>query len=335
MLKNEIASVMEDNGRMIEWASAIKYQNTLTNEMKEVSELADAWARELGKTGKDRDEELAALITKTFTPEVVTMPSSLIERMFDQNNIGEFDDYRVEKAPKNTIRVHDAVIGGNVDRSYIDHTVLTPTWRGLQAETDISLQSLRMNGFKTVAELLNHINESLEQNKLSIIFNMVDTAITSSHAGYVDGTAATDPTDTVVKALSLYLNDVTDGEVPVIFGLNKYMQVISGLSGVTTFLTDAVKNQYNTTGRISNYAGCDLIGYSGQKKLVDGTLVVPDKKIFGVAGKLGDVITRGETRVFQTTDANSEKIHIKVSGYTFGTLIKDIDKAGKIALKTN
>ncbi|MEG1999663.1 MAG: hypothetical protein RR015_06580 [Bacteroidales bacterium] len=303
--------------------------------MKEVTGLADAWARELGKTGYDKDNELAALITKTFSPEVVTAPSALIERMFDQSTIGEFDDYRIEKAPKNTIQVYDAVAGGNVDRSYIDHTVLTPTWRTLQAETDISLQALRMNGFKTVAELLNYINEALEQRKLSVIFGIVDTAITSSHAGYIDGTAATDPSDTVVKSLALYLNDVTDGEVPFIFGLNKYMQVISGLPGVTTYLTDTVKNQYNTTGRISNYAGCDLIGFSGQKKQADGTLAIPNKKIFGVAGKIGDAITRGETRVLQNTDINSEKIHIKVGGYTFGALIKDIDKVGKIALKTN
>lgn len=333
MLKNEIASVMEDNGRIVEWASAVKYQNTLNSETTEISSMMDAWAKELGKTGFDKDHEISALIAKTFTPDVVTVPSELIDRMFDQASIGEFDDWRVEKAPKNTIQVYDAIRGGNVDRSYIDHSVLTPTWTTLQAETDISLTDLRMNGYKTVSNLINFINEALEYKKIAKIFTTVDTAITGSLAGYVNGSAAADPTDTVAKSLALYLTDVTDGEIPLMFGLNKYIQTISGLAGVTTYLTDAVKNQYNTTGRVQNYAGCDLLGFSGQKKFPDSSYVVPDKRVFGIAGKIGDAITRGETQVLQNTDINSEKIHIKVGGYSFGTCIKDIDKVGKIVLK--
>ena len=135
-----------------------------------------------------------------------------------------------------------------------------------------------------------------------------------------------------MKALALYLMDVNDDGMPLAFGLNKYIQAVAGLTGVTTYLTDTVKNQYNTTGLVRQYAGMELLGLSGQKKLADESFIVPDKRIFGIAGKVGSAITRGETRVMQETDINSEKIHIKVNGYQFGTMFTDISKVAKVVL---
>ena len=80
------------------------------------------------------------------------------------------------------------------------------------------------------------------------------------------------------------------------------------------------------------FSGCEVLGYSGQKKLPNGSLVVPDKRMFGIAGKVGKCITRGTTNVLQSTDINNETVHIKVSGYEFGTLITDVSKIGKLIL---
>lgn len=330
-MNTELSAIMATSGRVAEWANAVKYQNTLTNEDKEISAAMDAWAKEVGRTGLDANHEISALITKTFTPEVVTTPSALVSRMFDEGSIGEFDDYRTEVAPKNTIKVYESVLGGNVDRSFIDFTSLTPTWVSLQAETDIPLVELRKGGFKTVSNLISFINEALEAKKIAKMIAIVDAAITSQAAGYVNETG-TAPTETSMKALALYLHDVASGETPLAFGLNKYMQVIAGLAGATTYATDAVKSLYNSTGFINQYAGLELMGFSGQKKLADNTYIVPDKRIFGIAGKIGEAVTRGETQVLQNTDINSEKIHIKVNGYQFGTLVKDISKVAKMVI---
>lgn len=332
MLNTEIAEVMSGNGRVVEWASTIKYDNAnLSGEDKEISEVVDAWARDLGKTGHDAEHELAAMITKAIDTETVTTPSILMDRMFDEGSIGEFDDMRGEKEPKNTIKVYESVNGGNVDRSFVDFTVLAPTWTALQAETDIKLEDLRRGGYKTVATMVNYIMEALEQKKVATVFNQIDAAITSGAANYIsEATAA--PTEASMKALALYMMDVNDDGMPLAFGLNKYIQAIAALDGTTTYLTDAVKNQYNTTGLVRQYAGLELMGLSGQKKLATGEFIVPDKRVFGVAGKVGTMITRGETRVFEHTDIDSEKIHIKVNGYQFGTMITDLSKVAKVVM---
>ena len=331
-MNTELSAIMAETGRVAEWANKIKYKSELTSEDRDITSAMDAWAKELGRTGHDANHELSAMITKAITPEVVTTPSSLIERMFDEASIGEFDDYREEVAPKNTIKVYESVLGGNVDRSFIDFSSLNPTWTSLQAETDLSLADIRRGGYKTVSNLITFIQEALEAKKIASILGIVDGAITNGMAGYI-AEATSMPTETSMQQLALYMADVKDDEMPLAFGLNKYMQVVAGLSGVTSYLTDAVRNMYNTTGLVQNYAGLELMGLSGQKKLADGSFIVPDKTIFGVAGKVGKCITRGETQVLQNTDINSEKIHIKVNGYTFGTLIEDMSKIAKVAMQ--
>lgn len=331
-MNTELSAIMSTDGRLVEFANKATYDNAnFTNEDKDIASTLDAWAKDIGKTGYDEGHEISQMIRKAITPEVVETPSALIEKMFDMDSIGEFDDYRGEKDPKNTIKVYDSILGGNVNRSFIDHTVITPTWRSLQAETDISLQALRRGGYRTVANMINFITEAMEMKKLGIIMSIVDAAITSGGENYVNETG-TAPTDASIKKLALYLHDITDGQTPFVFGLNKYIQTLASLPSATTYLTDAVKNQYNTTGFINQVAGVELFGLSGQKKLADNTLMVPNNRLFGIAGKIGSATTRGETLVGQETDINSEKIHIKVSGYTFGTMISDIEKVAKMVI---
>lgn len=332
-MNTEFSSIINQEGRLVEWAEKVAYKLDLNAEDKEISAVTDAWLKDIvGRTGHDANHEISQLIMKTITPEVVAAPSAVIEAAFRQSaNIGEFDDVKFEVAPKNTIRVYDAIVGGNVDRSYIDSKIVAPKWKSLQAETEVSLQEIRRGGFRTVANLITYIREAFEYKKVAALVEAIDAACVSGTAQYITESGAM-PTDASMKALALYLHDVLDEGTPVAFGQNKYIQEISGLTGVTTYLTDREKGLWNQNGFVKEYAGVALTGFSGQKKLADGSFIVPDRKIYGVAGVVGDICTRGETNVLQETDINSEKIHIKVNGYTFGYAMTAPEKVCKIVM---
>lgn len=328
-MNTEISAIMDQSGRVLDWANAVKYSPAeLSAEDKEISAVTDAWVKELGKTGYDKDHELSALITKTFTPETVSAPSELIDMLFDTDSIGEFDDYRVTVDPKNTIEVYDATIGGNVPRSFIDHKVLKPTFCSLQAETSLKLEDIRRGGYKSVANMITNINEAFELARVTRILDILDKALAGGENVFTE-TGAT-PTEEICRKLATYLMDVTNGETPAIFGQNKYIVGMTGLQSAQYGFSDAVKNQYNKVGKLDMYAGCRLFGLSGVKKLANGDFIIPDKRLFAAAGKIGKVITRGETRTYQETDINNEQIHIKVGGYSFGTVVTDISKAAKV-----
>lgn len=331
MAKELSAILNESPTRFVEWASKVTLHKELNNDDKEVSQSVDAWAKEIGRTGHDANHEISAMITKAITLETVDNASAVISRMFEDGSINEFDDYTAEVEPKNTIKVYEGGRGGNVDRSFIDHKLLKPTWVNLTAETDISLAQIRRGGFKTIAKLVADINEALENKKVSKIFEILDKSMTTGMAGVITE-ATSKPTEASADALALYLNDVLEGGTPLMFGQNKYMQTLAKLAGATSFGSSALKDAYNQNGFINSYAGCELLGFSGQKKLPSGEFIVPDKKIFGIGGTVGKCITRGSTNTLQETDINSEKIHIKVNGYQFGILFTDLSKVGKIAI---
>lgn len=328
---SELYSAMDKTGAMMQWADKVKYNAPLTQEETEFSECADAWAKEMGRTGCDPNHELAQLIDKALTVDVMAAPSELISRMFEEGSVGEFDDIQGVEEPKNTIQVHEAIAGGNVDRSFIDHKVFKPTWRSLAAETDISYQDLRRGGYRTVANLTAMIREAFEYKRVAMLLDEMDKAIASGNVNYIAEATAL-PTVASADAMALYLQDMTKDGKPLMFMLNKYRQALAKLQQADRWLTDAQKNMYNTDGVVQAYGGVELMGFSGQRKQPDGTLVIPDKRIFGIADKIGMALTRGETRVLQSEDINQERTHIKVTGYTFGWMITHPEYMAKIVM---
>ncbi len=326
----ELSEVMSKPNAMFDWASKVVYNGEMTSDEKEITKGMDAWAREIGKKG-DASHEIAELVRKTFAPEEISAPSALISMIFDEDSIGEFDDYREEIEPKNTIVAHDAIIEGNVDRSFLEHRIGVPVWHNLAAETDVSMQDLRRGGYRSVANLTNYLREALEMKRVQKIMAAIDAAIVSGQPNYIAEAEAL-PTTASMDALELYLHDVHENGDLVAFALSKYHQAISKLPAAERFITDAERNMYNSTGFIDTYGGVTLMSYSSQKKLADGSLIVPDKRVFGFAGKIGSAITRGEARVLEEQDINTERIHIKVTGFNFGYTIRDAKKIAKMVM---
>ena len=58
-IKTEIAELMNTKGTMLDWASKVNYApKSLSAEETEISEVVDAWAKEIGRTGHDNDLEI-------------------------------------------------------------------------------------------------------------------------------------------------------------------------------------------------------------------------------------------------------------------------------------
>lgn len=327
----DLASALNTPGFVNEYARKSVYGLEMSADEKELdAAIQDHW-KEIGRSGFDKDQEIAALIRRAVTPEVVMPAGELLSRMFNEGAIGEFDDTDYEVGPKNTLVAYEAILGGNVKKSYIDHSRLSPTWKSLQVRTEITYQELRRNGYKNVANMVNWAREAFEIKRVSMVLAAISAAITSGAANYINETS-TSPTDTSMAALSLYLHDVSDGSAPIAFGLSKYIQTIGNLTNVNTNKTDVEKGLWNSTGFVKDYAGVELIGFSAQKKFPDSTTVVPDKTLFGVAGKIGNLDMRGELNVYETPDNNEEKLTLKLNGYTFGYCITDITKAAKVVI---
>ena len=70
---------------------------SVTAEEKEIYEISDAFVREVGKTGHDRDHEIAAFITKTINEELYNAPDELLDTLFTRGSIGEFDQVEYEE----------------------------------------------------------------------------------------------------------------------------------------------------------------------------------------------------------------------------------------------
>lgn len=329
MLRTEIAELMDKKSVMYDVAQKVDYKLNLTAEEKEIAEICDAWARDIGERGVDNDHEIAAYIKRTVTEEVYNAPDELLDRMFDRGSIGEFDDTESQKEAKNTLVAYEAAKGGNVDKSWIDFSALTPTWKNRQVETDLSYVDLRKNGFKSVAKLTTFGKEALYNAMFHDIFGVVDAAITGGEQ-LIDA-SGTVPTITAMDALELYLTDRDPGAIAVC--LTKYAQAIGRMTNFYQYMSDAMKDNFNRYGLVESYGRMGIASISAAHKQGNGDLLIPDKRIFGIAGKVGTLDMKGDLHVYETLDNNKEAVNIKIADFTYGYAITNIDKVAKIILQ--
>lgn len=331
MLKTEIAEVMQDTGKVYAIAEKTNYRLTMSGEEREAAEVLDAWAKSVGKTGSDPDKEIAAFVTRTVEEELYNAPDELLDAMFDRGTVGEFDDYQANTVAKNTLIAHEAARGGNVTRSYLNFDSLKPTWKNLQVETDLSYVDMRKSGWKSVATLTTYMKEALQNKMFAIVLGAVDAAIVGGDQ--LISAQGVYPSMEDMDALTLYLNEYADGGVPMTVSLMKYCSKLRRMTGYAEFMSDAMKDDFNRYGFAKLYDGVAITGISSAKKLGDGGLLIPDKRIFGIAGKIGSLDMKGEIHTYENTDDNAERIHLMVKDFTFGYSISHIERVAKIVLE--
>lgn len=273
-LNIEVAELMKQPGRVYEVAEKTQYNLALTQEDKEIASVMDAKIREIGELGYDKDHEIAQFLNRVINDEIYNAPDELLTSMFDIGSIGEFDDYQVMRTPQNTMKAYEAAKGGNVDRSYLNFVTLTPKTVNLQVESDISYVDMRRNGWKSISTLVTYMTEALQNKRFYNIFNDVDAAITGGDQK-IDVTGA-DPTMEALDALTLYLNEHSDGSVPFTVSLMKYTSKMRRMTNFAQYMSDNMKDEFNRYGFVRLYDGVNITGISSAHKLGDGSLLLPD-----------------------------------------------------------
>ena len=328
-IRTEIDELMKNDGVLFEVAEKVEYKRELSSEEKEIAEISDEWAKEIGKTGKDPDCTIAEFVNRTVNEELYNAPDELLDQIFIRGSVGEFDDIEGHKAPKNTLIAHEAAKGGTVDRSYIDISVLKPIWKNRQVETDISYVDLRKNGFKAVATLTTYMKEACQNALFYDAFSIADTAVTGGDQLIaVSGNA---PTIEAMDALSLYLND--RGSDNVIVTLNKYAQAIRRMPNFAQYLSTNTKDEFNRYGLAKSYDGIGIAGISGARKTGTGNLLLPDKRIYGVADSIGNLDMKGEIHTYQDMNNQGEKVHLMLKDFTYGIMLTNIENFAKVTLQ--
>lgn len=329
MLRNEIAEIMETDGLVFETASRTKYNLSLTSEQKEVAEVVDKWAKQIGEKGSDPECELSAFIIKTIEPVVYDTPDALIDSLFDRGSVDEFDDVHGLVNPKNTLKAYDATKGGSVPKSYIDYTELTPVWKSKQIETEISYTQLRKNGFKTVANLATFAEETLKNCLFSDAIAYLDSLIVSSNTDqyFVSSGSLTQAS---IDQITLYL--LEHGVNPFVLGRTKYAQQIARMTNQVSFMSDEMKNNFNRYGLVDFIDGVRVAHIPSVVK-VNEQPVLPDNKVFGVADKIGNLDMKGSLRMYETFDNTAEKVDIKLTGFEYGFMISNPENVCKIEIQ--
>lgn len=327
-ITSEIKDIMSKEGVLFDVAEKVEYKRQLNAEEKEIAEISDQWAKEIGKTAKDPECTIAEFINRTVNEEVYNAPDELLDQIFDRGSIGEFDDVEGHKDPKNTLVAHEAAKGGTVDRSYIDISVLKPTWKNRQVETDLSYVDLRRNGFKSIATLATFMKEACQNALFFDALSMADNAVTGGEQ--VITVSGATPTLEAMDKMSLYLND--RGSDNVIITLNKYAQAIRRMSNFSQYMSDAMKDDFNRYGLVKTYDGIAIAGISSAKKTGTGSLLLPEKRIYGISNKIGNLDMKGEIHTYQDMNNQSEKVHIMLKDFTYGFMLTNIENFAKITL---
>ena len=328
ILTSEVQDLMSKKHVLYDVAERVEYKRDLNAEQKDAAAVMDAWAREIGETGKDPDCQVAAYIKRTVQDEVYNAPDELLDQLFVRGSVGEFDDVEYNKTPKNTLVIHEAAKGGVVDRSWIDFSAIRPVWQNRQVETDLSYVDLRKNGFKSIANLTVYMKEACQNKLFYDVFAQIDEAIVGGEAK-IDVTGKV-PTLADMDAMSLYLND--RGENAVIVCLTKYAQAIRRMDGFAQYMSTDMKDEFNRYGLVRTYDGIGVAAISGAKRQGNGNLLLPDRRIYGIAGQIGALDMKGDIHVYQDMNNQSEQIHLMLKDFTYGFAITNIENCAKMVM---
>jgi len=226
-------------------------------------------------------------------------------------------------------KILQILYNGNVPKSYVDPTIYTKKSFKLQAETELNYSDLRRNGFKSIAKMTELTLESFNNEKFWRIFSAVDTEL-NALTGDQNISGGSALTVTAMDTFSRYLRDMAANGDPFVIGLTKYTDPIARMEGASSFLSEDMKNEFNRLGKLVIYNGVTINSVPTARKTADNKNLIPDKRIFGIAGKIGEMDMRGSLRNYETYDNDAEKVKLKFTGFDVDYIIYHLDRMSRI-----
>ena len=104
------------------------------------------------------------------------------------------------------------------------------------------------------------------------------------------------------------------------------------MDGYAQYLSNDMKNDFNRYGLVKTYDSIDIAGISGAKRQGNGNLLIPDKRIFGIAGKVGNLDMKGDIHVYQDMNNQSEQVHLMLKDFTYGLAVTKIENCAKMVM---
>jgi hypothetical protein len=327
----ELSNYVKERGTMFEWASKVVNKKELTPEQISISESVNKFALEIANSGMGH-VALSDYLQRVVQEQIYDEPSELLDVMFNQGSIGEFDDYSSIGSYKNYLLAHEvSERGGNVDKSYVDFSRYSMVHTNLQIETELRYDELRRDGAMTIAQLTLYAIEALQNKKFQSIFTNLNSLLVSG-ANVFDATAGL--TVQLMDDFAGYVTDHSSTGQQLITGLSTDLRDIKNMPGYTDFLSNDMKSALNMgTGILNVYNSVPLASISAGKVLADGSTLIPAKTIYGFADKIGQCDMRGQLRVLQTPNNSKEVIELKFTGYEFIYAIDKLEKVAKIKVK--
>lgn len=314
-----------DTREFTNWARAVVNKKELTEGQLAISQDMNKLGKLIADSGVG-SAELSQYIRRVVEEEVYNQPSELLDYMFTQGEIGEFDDYGSQGSWKNTLIAHEsAPRGGSVDKSYVTFNASKTGSAHLQIETEIRYDDLRRDGALTIAQLTMYAIEALQNKKFQIIFAKINEGLISGDNVFT-GSGLTVP---MMDNFAGYLQDYSTSGNTLMVGLSNTLRGIKNMPDFDKFLSSDMKNELNMGCNIlDTYGGVRVSQVRAGKKLADGTPLLPEKTIFGFTDKIGICNMRGDLRVYQTPNNQKEILELKFTGYEF---VYSIDYPERIA----
>lgn len=334
-LSEERIADMFSNGEALHWAKNVfekgngNSQIVLSQDEMDFSEAINAMVKEADKFNKTAAKEaIAEVVVKIIEPEIFSQPDEVLASMFNQGSYGEFDKIEVRKSYKNTlIAKESAARTGNVDKSYIDFSIGTIMEKHIQIETELPMSNLRRDGALGVATLAIFALQEFKAKQFALVMNYLDTLLASGDNVF---TYTDTPTVTAADTFTGYLVDNCFNGIPTAVGLTNTMREMCKIAGNNTYYSEAMKDKLNQVSYLELYNGTQLVGIKAGKKMGNGDTLLPKDLVIGVAGKIGEMYTKGEMRSLVTNDNNSEIISLKFTGVEFGVQVNDLTKIAKL-----
>jgi hypothetical protein len=327
------------SGEAYQWAKNVYAKNVLRDKDIELSEEEEAFSQVVNgmvndawKYGKtEARESIAQIVVDIIEPVVFDVPNEVLSQFLtDKGSYGEFDMVRIRKSPKNTLVARQvANRTGNVDKSYLDITEGNTMETVLQIETEIPMSNLRRDGATGVATLAMYAIEAFDKEKFKAILAYVDKLVTGGSQVFgVTGSW----TAGAAQSLTDYTYDnAVTGKEPLVVGLSNRLREMCRAVGAD-FYSNTMKDALNNLSLLQVLNGCKLVPILKGKKDGEGNTLLPENRVFGFSGTIGEMYTKGQMITRTSEEMNGEKINFKFTGVEFGICITDTQYISKITI---